>query len=101
MGVTREAIGVVTEPEPGQLLVETYPESGDVTSFRVTPTSVPGETDVVIATDLAPRSGIAGKIQASMAGRLLRPLYDEELGRIADIVEGRTMHPPVPDRPEA
>ena len=101
LGMTREALGVVTEPEPGRLLVETYPETGDVTSFRVTPAAADGESDVVIATDLKTRGGIGGKIQASMAGRLLRPLYDEELQRIADIAEGRLMHDPVPAGPES
>lgn len=96
LGSTREALGVVTEPEPGRVLVETYPETGDVTTFTVNPVAREGESDVAIVTDLRVRGGVAGRIQAFLSDRILRPLYREELERIADIAEGRRMHDPVP-----
>ncbi len=99
-GSTRIARGVVTEPEPGRVLVESYPESGDVTSFIVDPQSGTSAT-VTITTDLHVRDGLAGRVQGFLAGRFLRPLYVEELQRLADLAEGRLRHDPVPDRPGA
>jgi hypothetical protein len=95
-GSIRESVGVVTEPEPGRVLVERYPATGDVTRFIVDAVSGATAARVTIATDLSVRSGIAGRIQGFLATRFLRPLYDEELQRLADLAEGRRSHDPVP-----
>ena len=100
-GSTRIARGVVSEPEPGRVLVETYPESGDVTTFIVDPQAGIGTSIVTITTDLQVRGGLAGRLQGFLAERFLRPLYVEELQRLADLVEGRVRHDPVPNRPGA
>jgi len=99
-GVTRVTRGIVTEPEAGRTIVETYPETGMVTSFLMDAAG-PNETIVTINTDLPVPRGVVGKIQGFVAGRLLRPLFLEELQRLADIVEGRVQHDPVPDHPGA
>ena len=98
-GSTRIARGVVTEPEPGRVLVESYSESGDVTTFTVHPASDGGASTVTITTDLQIGDGLAGRIQGFVAERYLQPLYAEELQRLADVAEGRARHDPVPDRP--
>jgi uncharacterized protein YndB with AHSA1/START domain len=98
-GRTRVARGVVTEPEPGRVLVETYPESGDVTTFFVDAQKGSTTANVTITTDLQVRSGLAGRIQGLLAERFLRPLYAEELQRLADQAEGRLRHEPVPNGP--
>jgi hypothetical protein len=98
-GSERVARAVVTEPEPGRVLVESYPESGDVTTFRVDPESSHGGATVTIATALQVRGGLAGRIQGFLAERFLRPLYVEELDRLADVAEGGRRHAPVPTHP--
>jgi hypothetical protein len=100
-GATRIARGIVTEPEPGRVLVESYPETGDVTTFFVDPQKGSKTSNVTITTDLQVRSGLAGRIQGFLAERFLRPLYAEELQRMADHAEGRLRHEPVPNRPGA
>jgi hypothetical protein len=95
MGSTRVSRGIVTEPEPGRTIVETYPETGIVTTFRIEPAGA-SESVVTITTDLRLPDGLIGKVQGFFTGRLLRPLYVEELQRLADIVEGRHQHDPVP-----
>ena len=100
-GATRIARGIVTEPEPGRVLVESYPESGDVTTFFVDAQKGSNTSNVTITTDLHVRSGLAGRIQGFLAERFLRPLYAEELQRMADHAEGRLRHEPVPNRPGA
>jgi hypothetical protein len=100
-GATRIARGVVSEPEPGRVLVESYPESGDVTTFIVDAQAGIGTSTVTITTDLQVRGGLAGRLQGFLAERFLRPLYVEELQRLADLAEGRLRHDPVSNRPGA
>lgn len=57
-GRTRTLRGVVTEPEPGRLLVKSYPAERMVTSFRVVPAG--GGSEVTISTVMARRRGPAG-----------------------------------------
>ncbi len=99
-GATRVSRGIVTEPEAGRTLVETYPETGIVTTFLIEPAGG-NESLVTITTELRLPRGLAGKVQGFFTGRLLRPLYMEELQRLADIVEGRVQHDPVPTHPGA
>ena len=97
-GSTRVSRGIVTEPEAGRTIVETYPETGIVTTFLIEPTSA-GESLVTITTDVRLPAGLLGRLQGFLTRRLLAPLYVEELQRLADIVEGRVQHDPVPTQP--
>jgi hypothetical protein len=99
-GAMRAARGLVTEPEPGRVLVESYPDTGDITTFIVEPANA-GASSVTITTDMHIRDGFSGRIQAFIAERFLRPLYLEELRRLADLAEGRVRHDPVPQQPQA
>jgi len=99
-GSTRVSLGIVTEPEVGRTIVETYPETGDVTTFIIEPAG-PDASVVTITTDLHVAGGLMGKVQGFFARRLLGPLYVEELQRLADLVEGRVQHSPVPAHPGA
>jgi hypothetical protein len=98
-GSVRVSRGLVTEPQPGRVLVETYPETGDVTTFIVESSPRHGVSDVTITTDLHVPDGLAGRIQGFMAERFLLPIYREELQRLADVAEGRLQHDPVPQKP--
>jgi uncharacterized protein YndB with AHSA1/START domain len=80
MGMTRHYEGVVSEPEPGRRLVESYPAEDSETWFQVEPA---GEgCSVTIGTDFNGRGGILGKIERWMSNRILHPIYVEELGRL-------------------
>jgi hypothetical protein len=81
LGRTRHYEGVVTEPEPGRCLVESYPAEGGVTSFRVEPEG--SGCTLTIATEFDVRPGPLGALERWMAGALLRPIYAEELRRVA------------------
>src|SRR5947208_3454415 len=51
LGKTRVTRGEITEPEPGRVLVETYPDSGMVTTFLVQPRGA-AECEVTISTEI-------------------------------------------------
>jgi hypothetical protein len=73
--------GDVSEPEPGRVLAETYPDNGSVTTFTVEP--VGGDrSHLTIATIWPVRRGLAGLIERLMVPRLLAPLYRDELDLI-------------------
>jgi hypothetical protein len=80
-GKTNRAFGRVTEPEPGQRIVESYPETGIVTTFVVEPA---GErtSSVTISTDIPKRSGIQGLLERLLMPGYLRKVYAAELARI-------------------
>src|SRR5579862_4917047 len=84
MGVSRTMRAEITEPEPGRLLVESYPESGEVTSFAVEPIG-PNHCRVTITTEWA-RGGLSGLIQRMLVPPKLRRVFREELSRLADVV---------------
>src|SRR3954451_964184 len=67
LGKARVSRGLVTEPEPGRTIVETYPDTGDVTTFTVDPRRNGAAALVTIATDLHVPDGIMGRIQGYLA----------------------------------
>jgi len=79
-GRSREAEGVVSEPEPGLLLREDYPRDGSVTEFTVAP--VGAQSRLRIETTLPRSRGPAGLLERFLVPRLLKPLYADELDRI-------------------
>jgi len=88
LGRERLVRGDVSEPEPGRVLVETYPESGIVTRFVVDAVG-DAACDVTIASDLPSPAGLRGVLERWLTRTFLLGLYREELGRLADYV-GRT-----------
>jgi hypothetical protein len=81
-GRTRTIRGMVTEPEPGRLLVESYPEENMVTSFRVDPVGVDASS-VTISTELQRRGGLLGWVEERFVRWLLSRVFAEELDRVA------------------
>ncbi len=79
-GSSREYRQRVSEPEPGRVLVETGMESGEVTTFTVTPEGTASR--VRIDTRFADSGGVRGLVERLVAPRLLRRLYADELGRL-------------------
>ena len=84
LGQVKHYAGVASEPEPGRYLVETYPAEDSETSFRVEPAA--GGSAVTIATAFNGMGGIAGAIQRWLIGRILQPMYADELARVARYV---------------
>jgi uncharacterized protein YndB with AHSA1/START domain len=79
-GMSRAFRGEVAEPEPGRVLTETYPDTGMVTTFIVTPA---GERcQVRIETRWRPGGGLMGLIERLAAPSMMRRLYADELERL-------------------
>lgn len=88
-GRTRSMRGIASEPEPGRLLVESYPDDGVVTSFRVDPEPGGEASAVTISTEFPRRPGFSGWLERHMVPRLVKRVYAEELDRTAEYVAGR------------
>ena len=79
-GRTRSYHMQVSEPVPGQTLVETDTGSSLITTFSVTPHD--GKSLVSITTSWDGASGIGGFFERTFAPRALRRLYLDELDRL-------------------
>jgi glucose/arabinose dehydrogenase len=80
---------VVTEPEPGRVLVETN-DNGYVTTFTVEPRADGQQAYVTITTEMAGRKGVLGALERRFVTRLLRPVYVKELDQLAAVAATRT-----------
>ena len=85
-GTTRSIRGVVTEPEPGRLLMETYPEEHMVTTFRVNPADGGAASVVTIETVFPRRRGFGGWLESLAVPLFVRGGYREELDNVAEYV---------------
>ena len=84
-GRTATLRAVITEPEPGRVLVESYPATGDVTTFTADPAEGGRATRMTISTVMRGRGGVAGLIERLLLPRVLRRVYVEELKRLAEV----------------
>ena len=71
----------VTEPEPGQVLVESGIDSSEVTTFTVAAVSS-AESRVRIETRFAASPGLRGVVERVVSPFLLSPMYADELRRL-------------------
>jgi hypothetical protein len=85
MGSLRTFHSVITEPEPGRVLMETDAKAGAATTFTVDPRDNGRQAFVTIATDVQVRDGLFGTMQGWMTTRLLRPIYVKELEQLAAV----------------
>ena len=82
-GTVTKCRAVVTEPEPGRVLVETNLEpTPSPTTFTVDPAADGGCT-VTFVTEATSKPGIAGVIERWLSKRFLAKLYAEELALLA------------------
>jgi len=79
-GRTQTSRAVVTEPEPGRVLVETVEQAGIVTTFTVDP--APGGSRVTFETAY-PVRGLGGWLQRLVVPGYLRRVYAAELQLLA------------------
>jgi hypothetical protein len=88
-GVERPGGAVVSEPEPGRVLVETNTPSTIVTTFTVTLFDGGQRSHVTIASDWQPVSTIAGKLEQAMYPFIMRRWYPKELKLLAAFVKDK------------
>ncbi len=79
-GRTQAYRSEVAEPIPGQVLTETDPVAGSVTTFTVTPEG--SQSHVRIETTWQGATGLSGFFERLFAPHLLGKLYTEELERL-------------------
>ena len=80
MGRTDRYKAIVSEPEPGRVLVEKNVEPNDsVTIFTVNPVDDGRAADVTIRTELNARPGVMGALEKFLIRRMMPGLYAEEL----------------------
>ncbi|HET6374390.1 MAG TPA: SRPBCC family protein [Candidatus Polarisedimenticolia bacterium] len=85
-GVTREIRAEITEPTPGQVLVETDLATGARTTFTVTADG--GEACKVTIETEWDAKGLRGWVERMTAPRLLQRIYAEQLAMLAGVAEG-------------
>ncbi len=78
---------IVSEPEPGRVLVEKERDGSVVTRFIVEPLEGGTHSRVTISTDIRPSPGIAGMVERVMVPLLNRYLYNKELRQLAEYVQ--------------
>jgi hypothetical protein len=86
LGRTREFEHIITEPEPGRVLVEADVDGSSTTSFIVDGGDGTDSTRLTISTELVSRSGVAGALERVLSSTLLRRIYRKELARTAEYV---------------
>lgn len=87
LGQLRSYHAIVTEPEPGRVLVETN-DNGYVTTFTVEPHAEGQQAYVTIETEMR-ASGPRGILEHWFVARLLRPVYVKELEQLAALATTR------------
>lgn len=70
---------VVSEPQPGRVLVERNDPPNDSVSTFTVESCGPSECDVTIATEMPRRPGIFGAIEKFTATRVMNGMYRDEL----------------------
>lgn len=84
LGQTQHYKAVVSEPEPGRVLVERNVEPNDsVTTFVVAPENGGRAATVKIETEMKQRPGIGGTIERLLIERMLPPMYAQELKNLS------------------
>ncbi len=80
LGQTHTLRAVVSEPEPGRVLVETN-DNGSVTTFTVDPHGTGAQ--VTIATTFPGHTGPLGALESWFMRRMLVPVYGREIDMLA------------------
>lgn len=75
---------VVTEPEPGRVLVETN-DTGYITTFRVEPYDNGKSSYVTFTTEISDKSKLSKKIEFFFSKRILPAVYKKELQMLAEV----------------
>ena len=94
LGQTRALRAVVSEPEPGRVLVEReLPEGkpgGITTTFRVEPAA--GGSQVTITTEWT-RAGLGGLVDRLLTVPAMRRIYEKEMALVAQVARAEADRP--------
>jgi hypothetical protein len=77
---------VVTEPDPGRVLVESNTDGSGVTTFTVDEADGGRSAQVTIATDITAQPGVQGFLERLIISIMLPRIYRKELALLADHV---------------
>ncbi len=91
MGRTQSFRSMITEPEPGRVLLETDPVSGNATTFSVRPTQDGTRAYVTISTAVNSRGGVLGLPERFLTKLFLQRIYKQELALLAAVAADRTL----------
>ena len=80
-GNTQTSEAVITEPEPGRVLVESIEESGVVTTFIVEPQGE-NQTKTTFETEMNEPAGLFAPLIRWVTKRYLRQVYQAELAQL-------------------
>jgi hypothetical protein len=83
LGQTRSFRSLITEPDPGRVLLETDLASDVATKFAVFPLEDESRTQVTIITELQGRN----RVENFVAKIMLQKIYGQELEQLARLVE--------------
>lgn len=87
-GTKRVFNQIVSEPEPGRVLMEAERDGSVITRFIIDPLNGGSQSRVTIATDIQPSAGVAGMVERLLVPLMNRWLYNKELQQIAAYVQG-------------
>lgn len=87
LGKKRTFEQVVTEPEPGRVLMEENADGSARTTFTVEASGA-GASHVTIATDLPLQPGLPGVLERLAVSLLFPRIYRKELARLAEYMDG-------------
>jgi hypothetical protein len=79
LGRTDTCHSVITEPQPGRVMVETETNRNTVTTFTVDPSAVSGRSRVTISCAFQGRAGIFGAVERWIVTRLMTPVLAKEI----------------------
>jgi polyketide cyclase/dehydrase/lipid transport protein len=86
MGRKTDFRALVSEPQPGRVLVERNdPPNASVTTFTVDPGPTGRESDVTISTELPDRRGVLGALERFITKRVMNGMYRDELALLAAV----------------
>jgi uncharacterized protein YndB with AHSA1/START domain len=89
-GKTQTAQAVVTEPEPGRVLVETISQSEIVTTFTVSPSGDGQQAETTISTQLKAPQGLLAPLERLMTKLFLARTYRQELQQLDAFAQERS-----------
>jgi hypothetical protein len=85
---------VVSEPQPGRVLVERNdPPNNSISTFIVDPGPTGRESDVTITTELPMRGGFAAAIERFVTKKVLQGIYKDELALLAAVATAPAKEP--------
>ena len=90
LGLERTYHMIVSEPEPGRVLVETDIDTGQTSTFTVEPLNGGTQSRVTIATDFKGSPGFAGFMEKWLNPPITRRIFKKELRQLADYVRHKS-----------